>query len=171
MASAVMAGNGINRQATDTAGLLVGYRYRFNEWAAADASYGYARNTERNFSPAGVGNVESNVHEFTGAFVLTVRYRLFQLRPYVLAGSGALDFRPRNNRAGYVSGAQAQARPVFLYGGRTDYDLTKHLMVRLEYRGFVYQPPDFQMLAFNSGGTTHMAQPSGRHCLQVLTHN
>jgi opacity protein-like surface antigen len=78
----------------------------------------------------------------------------------MLAGSGALDFRPTNNPGGYVYGAQAQARPVFLYGGGANYDLAKHLMVRLEYRGFVYQAPDFDRIAMHTGSATHMAQPS-----------
>jgi hypothetical protein len=38
--------------------------------------------------------------------------------------------------------------------------MTKHLMVRLEYRGFVYQAPDFNRIAMHTGTATHMAQPS-----------
>jgi hypothetical protein len=38
--------------------------------------------------------------------------------------------------------------------------MTKHWMVRLEYRGFVYQAPDFNRIAMHAGTATHMAQPS-----------
>jgi hypothetical protein len=38
-------GNGIRQHATDTGGFLLGYRYNFNHWLAAEANYGYNRNT------------------------------------------------------------------------------------------------------------------------------
>ena len=78
---------GLNQHATDTGGLLVSYRYHFNRWLAADASYGYDRNTQQNFSStAGASNVQANVHQATGALVVTVPRRVLKLSPYVLAG-------------------------------------------------------------------------------------
>jgi hypothetical protein len=47
------SGNGIDQHATDTGGVLLSYRYHFNRWLAADASYGYVRNTEQNFTSSG----------------------------------------------------------------------------------------------------------------------
>jgi opacity protein-like surface antigen len=153
-------GNGINQHATDTGGVLVSYRYHFNRWLAADASYGYIRNTQQNFTSSGPFNVQANVHEATGALVVTAPRRIFRLNPYVLAGAGALVFDPTGNAGGFVSGAQSQARAAFVYGGGADYALTKHFMLRAEYRGFVYERPDFQLDALHSGVTTHTAQPS-----------
>jgi hypothetical protein len=40
-------GNGIQQHATDAGGFLVGYRYSINRWLAAEANYGYDRNTVR----------------------------------------------------------------------------------------------------------------------------
>ena len=37
--------------------------------------------------------------------------------------------------------------------------MTKHWMVRLEYRGFVDRAPDFNRIAMHTGPATHMAQP------------
>ena len=45
-------GNGIRDHATDTGGFLVGYRYNFNRWLAAEANYGYDRNTQIYFGNA-----------------------------------------------------------------------------------------------------------------------
>jgi len=45
-------GNGLTQHSTNTGGFLVSYRYHFYRWLAADASYGYARNTQQNFTPA-----------------------------------------------------------------------------------------------------------------------
>jgi len=153
-------GNGINQHATDTGGFLLNYRYHFNRWLAADASYGYARNTQQNFTSSGPFSVQANVHQTTGALVVTVPRRVFNLHPYVLAGAGALVFDPTGKAGGFVSGARTQARPAFVYGGGADYDLSKHFTLRAEYRGFVYERPDFQLDALHSGATTHTAQPS-----------
>lgn len=153
-------GHGVQQHATDTGGFLVSYRYHINEWFAADGSYGYGRNTQENFTLAGPKNVQSDIHEFTGALVVTIPRSVFRLNPYVLAGTGALDFRPTNNFGGYVAGAQSQVKPVFLYGGGANYDLTRHFMLRAEYRGFVFGRPDFTLHTLHSGSTAHIAQPS-----------
>ena len=154
------SGKGINQHATDTGGFLLNYRYHFNRWLAADASYGYARNTQQNFTSSGPFGVQANVHQATGAFVVTVPRRVFNFHPYVLAGASALVFDPTSNAGGLVSGAQTQARPAFVYGGGADYDLSKHFTLRAEYRGFVYERPDFDLATLHSGATAHTAQPS-----------
>ena len=154
------SGNGINQHATDTGGFLLSYRYHFNRWLAADASYGYARNTQQNFTSSSQFGVQANVHQATGALVVTAPHRIFRLAPYVLAGTGALVFDRTGNAGGSVSGAQSQSKAAFVYGGGADYDLSRHLTLRAEYRGFVYGRPDFDLAALHSGTTTHTAQPS-----------
>ena len=61
-------GNGIRQHATDTGGFLVGYRYNINRWLAAEANYGYDRNTQFYFggTPA---RVQSDIQQLTGADV------------------------------------------------------------------------------------------------------
>jgi opacity protein-like surface antigen len=152
-------GNGISQHATDTGGVLIGYRYHFNNWIAAEANYGYARNTQQNFTSGGPFNVQANVHQATAAFVVTLP-AVSRLNPYVLAGGGALVFDPTNNAGQSVAGALRQAKGAFVYGGGVDYTLIRHVALRAEYRGFVYNRPDFQLAALNSNVTTHTAQPS-----------
>jgi opacity protein-like surface antigen len=154
------SGNGINQRATDTGGFLLSYRYHFNRWLAADASYGYARNTQQNFTSSGPLSVQANVHQATGALVVSVPRRIFRMNPYVLAGTGALIFDPTGNPGGFVAGATSQAKLAFLYGGGADYELSKRFVLRAEYRGYVYGRPDFGLNALHSGATTHSAQPS-----------
>jgi len=154
------SGNGINQHATDTGGFLLSYRYHFNRWLAADASSGYARNTQQNFGSSGSLGVQANVHQATGALVVTVPRRVFKLHPYFLAGAGGLVFDPTGNAGGFVSGAQSQTKAAFVYGGGADYDLSKHFTLRAEYRGFVYERPDFDLTTLHSGATAHTAQPS-----------
>jgi len=153
-------GRGISQHATDAGGFLLGYRYHFNDWLAAEANYGYVRNTWQNFTNAGPFNVQANVHQATAALVVTPPFSVARLRPYLLSGSGALVFDPTGNSGGTVSGAQRQAKAAFVYGGGADYELTKHLSLRTEYRGFVYKKPDFGLSNLNSDVIAHTAQPS-----------
>jgi opacity protein-like surface antigen len=69
-------------------------------------------------------------------------------------------FDPTANSGGTVPGAQRQAKAAFVYGGGADYDLTRHLSLRAEYRGFVYKRPDFGLSNLNPDVTAHTAQPS-----------
>jgi opacity protein-like surface antigen len=153
-------GDGITQHSTDTGGLLVSYRYHFNNWLAGDVSYGYDRNTQENFTSGGALGVQTNIHQTTGALVVSVPGNPFRLSPYVLAGAGALVFDPTGNPGGFVAGASSQAKATFVYGGGIDYKLIRHVSLRLEYRGFVYGRPDFGLHALHSGSTTHTAQPS-----------
>ncbi len=153
-------GNGLSQHSTDTGGLLVGYRFHFSNWLAADASYGYARNTLENFASGGVSSVQANVHQATGALVVTVPRRIVRFNPYLLAGAGALIFDPTGKTGAFVAGASRQAKAAFVYGGGVDCAVVRHVSLRLEYRGFVYDRPDFGLAALHSGSTTHTAQPS-----------
>lgn len=153
------SGNGITQHATDTGGLLVGYRFHFNNWIAAEANYGYDRNTEQNLTPSGPFNIQANVHQATAAFVVTIPVS-HRLNPYLLAGAGALVFDPTGNPGQSVPGALRQAEAAFVYGGGVDFTLVRHFALRTEYRGFVYNRPDFQLAGLDSNVTTHTAQPS-----------
>ncbi len=152
--------HGIAQRATNAGGFLVGYRYHFNDWFAAEANYGFSRNTQSYFNSNGLSRIQSNIHEATAAFVVTPPITLAKLKPFLLAGSGALIFDPRNGAGTSMVGAQRQAKAAFLYGGGVDYDLTHHLALRAEYRGLVYKTPDFNVSTLNADKVTHTAQPS-----------
>jgi opacity protein-like surface antigen len=152
-------GNGISQHSTDAGGFLVGYRYHFNRWFAAEANYGYDRDTQQNFTAGGPFNIQANVHHATAAAVVTLPGSN-RINPYVLAGAGALVFDPTNNAGQFVAGALTQAKPAFVYGGGVDFTLVKHVALRAEYRGYVYNRPDFQLASLNSNVTTHTAEPS-----------
>jgi opacity protein-like surface antigen len=152
--------NGTTEHSTNTGGFLLNYRFNITGWLAAEASYGYNRNTQQTFTPGGELGIQTNVHEATGAMVVNIPVYVHRMRPYVLAGAGALVFDPTNNAGGFISGAREQARPAFVYGGGVDYRLVRHVSARIEYRGFVYDRPDFGIAALSSNITTHTAQPS-----------
>jgi len=63
-------GRGLTQQGTETGGVLAGYRHHFSPWFAAEANYGYARNTQK-YSGSTSARIQANVHEITGALVIT----------------------------------------------------------------------------------------------------
>lgn len=149
------------QRSTDTGGFLVGYRYHFNRWLAAEGVYGYDRNTQQYFSSAGLSRVQANVHQATGGFVISLPTSpRFRLSPYLLAEGGALVFDPTGNSFGTVPGAGRQAVGVFAYGGGVDYPVVKYLSLRAEYRRLVYNSPDFGLSSLTTDKITHTAQPS-----------
>jgi opacity protein-like surface antigen len=152
--------NGTLEHSTNTGGVLLNYRFHINGWLAAEASYGYDRNTQESFSSLGSTAIQANVHQATGALVVDFPVSIHRFRPYVLAGAGALVFDPAGNAGGFVTGAQWQARPAFVYGGGVDYSLVRHLALRVEYRGFVYDRPDFGIAGLTSNTLAHSAEPS-----------
>ena len=154
-------GQGTTQRGTETGGFLVGYRYHFNRWLAGETVYGYGRNTQQYFGSAGLSRVQTNVHQATGGFVVSLPTSpKVRLSPYLLAEGGALVFDPTGNSFGTVPGAQRQAVGVFAYGGGVDYPVVKYLSLRAEYRGLVYNAPDFGLSGLNTNKITHTAQPS-----------
>jgi opacity protein-like surface antigen len=153
-------GSGISRSTTDTGGFQVGYRYNINRWLAAEANYGYDRNTQKYFGGFGESRVQANVHAVTGDVVVKLPVHLRGISTYALAGGGGLIFDPTDNFGGTAVGTSTQGRGAFLYGAGADYAFSRHLSLRAEYRGFVYKNPDFNLAGLRTDSWTHTAQPS-----------
>jgi opacity protein-like surface antigen len=143
-----------NGMATNSGGVLGSYRYFFNTHSGVEANYGYSLNTQSYGSTSGLLGVKSYSHEVSAAYVFRMPMRKFT--PFVLAGAGGLIFDPKD-----FAGASSQARAAFVYGGGADFDLTHHVFVRAEYRGFVYNSPTYDFAGFAGvDRTTHRAEPS-----------
>jgi opacity protein-like surface antigen len=155
----------IPHDATKSGGFLFGYRYHLNSWFALQGDYGYTRDTQKYFDPVfGETDIQANIHQLTGEAVISAPASS-RVRPYGLAGIGGLFFRPtnslNNNFIGVGQGSgNNQTKAAFVYGGGVDFDLSKYLALRAEYRGLVYKIPDFQLTGLASDNFTHMAQPS-----------
>jgi opacity protein-like surface antigen len=146
--------NGIENTATNSGGVLGSYRYFFNAHNGVEADYGYSLNTQRYGSASGVLGVKSYSHEISAAYVFRLPMRTFT--PFVLAGAGALIFDPKD-----FVGASSQARAAFVYGGGADFNLSHHVFVRAEYRGFVYNSPTYGLTVLaGADRITHRAEPS-----------
>jgi outer membrane immunogenic protein len=147
-------GRGVTHKETNSAGLLAGYRFNLNKWLAAEGNYDYFSNSQKYAASVANGQIKTNVHGVTGSAVVRIPTS-FVLKPYALAGGGALVFNPRD-----VKGVDNQTRGAFVYGGGADYSLTKHFVARAEYRGFVYKTPDFSIANLKTDKYTHSAVPS-----------
>jgi opacity protein-like surface antigen len=146
--------NGITNSPTNSAGLLVGYRYNINRWLAAEGDFDYVRPTEKYRNSTGrSGEVKTNTYGVTGTAVIKIPTS-FRLKPYALVGGGALGFATRDS---FLS---QQTRGAFVYGGGADYRLVKHIALRAQYRGFVYKVPDFDASVLHVDKFTHSAVPS-----------
>jgi opacity protein-like surface antigen len=146
--------NGIDNTATNSGGVLASYRYFFSTHHGVEANYGYTLNTQSYTSAAGAAGVKTNSHEVSGAYVFRMPFR--NITPFALAGVGALVFDPKN-----FAGASSQTRAAFVYGAGADFNLTRHLFMRAEYRGFVYNSPTYDLSALAGlDRVAHRAEPS-----------
>jgi opacity protein-like surface antigen len=146
--------NGIENNATNSGGVLGSYRFFFSEHHGIEANYGYSLNTQSYGSPEGVLGVKTYSHEVSGAYVFRVPLRKFT--PFALAGAGALIFDPKD-----FTGASSQTRATFVYGAGADFNLSRRVFVRAEYRGLVYNSPTYNLAAFSGlDRVTHRAEPS-----------
>lgn len=146
--------NGIQQDATNSAGVLANYRFFFNRYNGIEANYAYTSNTQ-NFGAGGsVAGVNTDSHELSAAYVLRLPHKV--ISPFVLAGAGGLIFDPQN-----FAGATTQARAAFVYGAGADINLSKHLFLRAEYRGLVYNTPTYGLAGLaGTDRITHEAEPS-----------
>ncbi len=147
-----------SEHSTKSGGLLAGYSYQFNRWAGAEGNYGYTRNTQNYFGSIGRSSIQADIHEVTGSFVAHIPVNVSKVRPYALAGAGAVVFDPTDRAA--IDGIQRQTKATFVYGGGVNFDLTHNFGVRTEYRGLVFKVPDFELNTLTLDKVTHLAQPS-----------
>ena len=150
----------LSQHTTKSGGFLVGYSYQFNRWAGAEGNYGYTQNTLNTVGSFGQSSIRSDFHEMTGAFVAHIPLSAPRVRPYALAGGGALVFNPTDDAKRMNAGIDRQTKAAFVYGGGANFDVTPHFGVRAEYRGLVYKAPDFKLDNLNLDKVTHLAQPS-----------
>jgi len=146
--------NGVQQDATNSGGVLASYRFFFSNSHGVEVNYGYSLNTQTYGLAAGPLGVKSNQHEVTAAYVY--RHALRHFTPFVEAGVGGLVFAPTE-----APGVSTQSRAAFVYGGGADFNLTKRIFVRAEYRGLVYSSPTFDLApALGTDRVTHRAEPS-----------
>jgi len=149
----------ITNEATNSGGVMAGYRFNIKNWLAVEGDYDYFRNHQTFSWSTGATSIPMNVHAATGiAIVKLPSFKMPAVKvvsPFVLAGGGAMFFDPRGGSIG-----NEQTRGAFVYGGGFDVPMSKHFLLRAQYRGFVYKTPDFEMTSLQVDKYTHSAVPS-----------
>lgn len=149
--------------ATNSAGLLVGYRLHLTAWEALEVEYGYTRNGQRYFTPATTPGapgtnyaITANMQQFIANEVVTTPRIFGVLQPFILGGGGVVMFRPRGVS---TIAASNQTRGAFNYGAGFDFHIG-HIGARVEYQGLIFKIPDFGNPLLTVDKWTHVAQPS-----------
>lgn len=175
------SGNGVTQSATNGANVFGSFRFRFKPNHSFIFNYGHARDSQI-FDAAGNNfHVLNSIAEYSGAYVFSP-LKKGRFEPFVLAGAAALRFSPdsswvffpdlpdgTHNRVQVNINAKTQTQVAFLYGLGLDYRLPhfSKFSLRLQYRGFLYNAPDFHvdnssgnLLNFFTGAKGHVAEPS-----------
>jgi len=172
-------GNGVSQSATNGANFFGTFRVKLRARHSLLFNYGRAKDSQV-YQTGFDFHILNTISEYSGAYMFSP-FQKGRFQPFVLAGAGALTFSPRStwivlpdinglpNRVQLDLGAAKQTKPAFLYGAGLDYQLpvVHHLAVRLQYRGFIYNAPDFAIDATSgssvslfTGAKGHMAEPS-----------
>ncbi len=139
---------------TSSGGIMAGIRVNLSNWFAVEGDYDYMRNSEKFFTSSSVTRLPMNLHAVTATGI--VRLPTFRnVRPFALAGGGMMVFEPRETVA-----VETQYRSTFVYGGGFDVPVVRRVMLRAQYRGFVYKVPDFDTSALKIDKFSHAAVPS-----------
>lgn len=151
--------SGITNEPSNSGGIMAGYRFSLRKWLAVEGDYDYFRNHETFVANGGKTSMPTNVHAATGVAIVKLPWfkapAVKVVSPFVLGGGGAMFFDPRSGSVG-----KEQTRGAFVYGGGLDVPLSKHFLLRAQYRGFVYKIPDLEMTNFRVDKYTHSAVPS-----------
>jgi hypothetical protein len=152
-------GNGIQDKPTDSVGILATGRQSLHVWLGWELNYGYTRYAERFQAPTYGIQVQDNMHEVTGAYLVQgPTLPILGLQPFGAVGVGALIFLPTT-----VGGQRynQQTRVPILYEVGVNYPvLTSHFGFRLQYRGLSYKTPDYNAEQTTTGARRQTSEPS-----------
>jgi opacity protein-like surface antigen len=164
--SGATSGNGVAESPSNAAGGIFEVRHIKNPLVGYEATYSFNRANQTYdasgyacpvaalpCSPPPPEPVSANAHEVTADWVASLK--LSNLRPFALAGVGALFNEPSSGQNGTTSDTKA----VFVYGAGLDWGLLPHLGLRLQYRGNLYKAPDLTTVYSSTGAFTHTAEP------------
>ncbi len=132
---------------TGSVGFVASLQFHPVAWAGIALNYGFNHYQERyvyNFTDSatpGQTHITTDVHEFTGGYLLHPKHIPFQ--PYVEVGGGALDFTP------WTASNQIRGAGLLEAG----FDLPthdKHIGFRISGRSLYYRAPNFYQPAIST---------------------
>jgi outer membrane immunogenic protein len=143
-------------QPSGNAAYLASFEHYFGEHSGIVLNYANVR--DQKFATP-TGGVQSNANELTAGYM--ARFPHGKLTPFVIVGGGALVFSPTNNFVLSSGGTPTtQTKAAFLYGGGADYNFTRNIAFRMQYRGLLFRSPDFHTMDLDNQAYSHLAEPS-----------
>jgi opacity protein-like surface antigen len=152
----------VSNTPTQSLAVLGSVQYHFTRMHSVELSISHTNNSQIFVVPPNTYRISTAVTEYSGAYVFSP-FESKKWEPFLLGGVGGLRFSPGNT---FIDGFQAalgagqQTSLAFVYGGGADYHLWRRLNLRLQYRGFLYKTPDFNVQPLFTGARGHLAEPS-----------
>jgi hypothetical protein len=144
--TSTVSGNGITDTPSKSMGPLFTFRQSYKPWLGYEVNYSYTRFTETYTGQ--IFRVQNNVHEATGAY-LVQGPKFFGLQVFGAAGTGLLVFLPTT--VGGQHNTQQYRYPFLYEVGVNRPFFANRLGVRIQYRGFVYKAPDYNLPQYRTG--------------------
>lgn len=143
--------NSVPLSTTNVIGPQIGLRLHLNDYNAIEVRDNMAWPVQ---SYGNSFKVRARSNEFAFDWLYT-EPTAGAVRPFLLAGVSWFRFSPTGS--GNTPGAISQNKWGLDYGGGLDFGLTKHLSLRVEYRGVLYKVPDFGLIVISN--INHLAEP------------
>jgi opacity protein-like surface antigen len=171
-AAEVSGFNATTQSTTNSVGAVADARLDFGRHSAIGLAVTINRNSEL-FEGLGQSftRVQTNNAEIIGSYIFRLPSNE-RVKPYAMFGGGMVRFAPngKNYTAFSSTGGPPQIdnKPAFAYGFGTDFKISDHFALRLQYRGLLRGEPDFKLFSsgFGTGLKTHVPEPS----IQVVYH-
>ncbi|MGD0514898.1 MAG: outer membrane beta-barrel protein [Terriglobales bacterium] len=172
------SGNGIQQSATIGSNFFGTFRFKFRPRTSIEFNFGSAKNSQIYQSNVDFHTLDS-IRELSGTFAYDL-YDKGKFQTFVLAGAGALRFAPKTtwlilpdflldvpNRVLTPLNTTNETGVTYIFGAGVDYQLPWRFALRLQYRGLVYNAPDFNVTAVSgssvslaTGTKAFMSEPS-----------
>jgi outer membrane immunogenic protein len=168
-----VSGNNVTQTATNAGEGFLTLRYRLSARSSVEFNYGRAGNSQI-YASAFDYRIQSKISEYSGAYVFSpIETRNLEL--YFLGGIGGLKFNPYNEFIQTINepvSGSTITQLAFIYGGGVDYKVftkipvisrvpfSSRFALRLQYRGFIYKAPSFDVPGIATDARGHSAEPS-----------
>jgi hypothetical protein len=159
-------GNGTKQTPTNAPGGLVELRHIQNSFVGYEMAFSF-NPADQSYAPNGLscglvcGNpnpptkITGNAAEISLDYV--VSKRIGNLRPFAVGGLGFYIAIP----GATPYGNNTAIRPVYVFGGGTDYNFGSHLGVRVQVRENMYKAPNTSSIYPATGVFTYSLEPMG----------
>jgi opacity protein-like surface antigen len=158
---------GGTQTSTNAVGAVADARYDFGHHSALGVAVTVNRNSEifYNNDGQGIARVKTNNFEMIGSYIFRLPSNE-RVKPYAMFGGGMVRFSPVSGGYTATGTPQAEMTPAYMYGFGTDFKVSDHWALRLQYRGLIRADPQFKLSSsdpsvnFGTGLRTHVPEPS-----------